>query len=197
MPKLDRLSPRDGSDYVASVSSMVQYYCTCENCLGMPPVTIAGRNALEELKYIVAEIERDIANVDITLVTSLLGVYDAAHRIARGRKAPQEFVDRHCERVYQAWLKGDKRITDTEIFQIIGRLMMRNPASVPDNRSQWYFDKMIDWCRQIREFGRFECTSRAEARMRAAIFVNTDLMAVDRDMLKRRCAAHYQPIAIS
>ena len=75
--------------------------------------------------------------------------------------------------------------------------MMRNPASVPDNRSRWYFDKMLDWCRQIREFGRFECTSRAEARMRAAIFVNTDLMAADRDMLKRRCAAHYQPVAIS
>ena len=107
MPKPDRLSPRDGSDYVASVSSLVQHYCTCENCLGMPSATIAGRNALEELKYIVAEIERDIAHVDITLVTSLLGVYDAAHRIARGRKAPQEFVDRHCERVYQAWLKGD------------------------------------------------------------------------------------------
>ena len=86
MPKPDRLSPRDGSDYVASVSSLVQHYCTCENCLGMPSATIAGRNALEELKYIVAEIERDIAHVDITLVTSLLGVYDAAHRIARGRK---------------------------------------------------------------------------------------------------------------
>lgn len=191
MPKPDRLSPRDGSDYVASVSSLVQHYCTYENSLGMPPATIAGRNALEELKYIVAEIERDIAHVDITLVTSLLGAYDAAHRIARGRKVPQEFVDRHCERVYQAWLKGDKRITDTEIFQIIGRLMMRNPASVPDNRSRWYFDTMVDWCRQIREHGRFDCCSPAEACRRATVFINSDLMVADRDTLKHRCAASY------
>lgn len=191
MPKPDRLSPRDGSDYVASVSSLVQHYCTRENSLGMPPATIAGRNALEELKYIVAEIERDIAHVDITLVTSLLGAYDAAHRIARGRKVPQEFVDRHCERVYQAWLKGDKRITDTEIFQIIGRLMMRNPASVPDNRSRWYFDTMVDWCRQIREHGRFDCCSPAEACRRATVFINSDLMVADRDTLKHRCAASY------
>lgn len=191
MPKPDRLSPRDGSDYVASVSSLVQHYCTCENSLGMPPATIAGRNALEELKYIVAEIERDIAHVDITLVTSLLGAYDAAHRIARGRKVPQEFVDRHSERVYRAWLNGDKRITDTEVFQITGRLMMSNPASVPDNRSRWYFDTMVDWCRQIREHGRFDCCSPAEARRRATVFLNSDLMVADRDTLKRRCAARY------
>ena len=61
MPKPDRLSPRDGSDYVASVSSLVQHYCTCENCLGMPSATIAGRNALEELKYIEGRLRRSLS----------------------------------------------------------------------------------------------------------------------------------------
>lgn len=129
----------------------------------------------EEAKFMATRIE-DLLQCCMTKdVQILLEFYDIAYRIGFRKKPSQDFVKRQDERVFNAWLAGDKEIEESLIISMLQPKILFSRNSVAASRIKAYEDVIDRWVKTLMKCDCFPNTTADENFHRLAIVMRTNL----------------------
>ncbi len=139
----------------------------------------------------IAGVERCVDALPARQIITALSPFDLLHRMAYGRPASAKFLDDRYMHVFNAKIRGDNNIFDTELFGVISRGLSRRGVVYSDRPLLWYSATLDRWIQLCGTATKFDGMPLDEALSIAASLIDNDLIAFvpDQDAFKHRLAA--------
>ncbi len=139
----------------------------------------------------IAGVERCVDALPARQIITALSPFDLLHRMAYGRPASAKFLDDRYMHVFNAKIRGDNNIFDTELFGVISRGLSRRAVVYSDRPLLWYSATLDRWMQLCGTATKFDGMPLDKALSIAASLIDNDLIAFvpDQDVFKHRLAA--------
>lgn len=139
----------------------------------------------------IAGVERCVDALPTRQIINTLSPFDLLHRMAYGRPASTEFLNRRYMHVFNAKILGDSFISDVELMGVISDRLSRRDPLYSDRPLLWYSATLDRWMQLCGTAAKFDGMPLDEALSIAASLLDNDLFAFvpDQNAFKRRLAA--------
>lgn len=108
---------------------------------------------------------------------SLVALYELVYRVGHGCAPSPKIRTASRQKCFQAWMSGDRDMTETQLAGMIRADLSQNPAGLDARHLSWYAGVIDGWCRTLRCAKRFSQLSPAENFARFAILLKENLRA--------------------
>lgn len=117
----------------------------------------------------------------------LMEARDIAHRIAFGKPAPHDFVEKDILEAFSARIHGDTEVNEYHLYRAISGELRRSNALFFDKPLSWVGLSLSEWVGNFLQSGRNAELKETDAIQQAAILLGDDLSAflVDQAAFKR------------
>ncbi|GEM_PF-1328374 len=138
----------------------------------------------------IAGVERCVDALPARQIITALSPFDLLHRMAYGRPASTEFLNRWYIHVFNAKIHGDNHISDVELMSVISDRLSRRDPLYSDRPLLWYSATLDRWMQLCGTAAKFDGIPLDEALSIAASLLDNDLFVYvpDQEAFKRRLA---------
>lgn len=137
----------------------------------------AKRDIIHNIKQWIDGFETNISTLPFPGLLQTLEIYDILHRIAYGKPPKSAFCDKWNEKIFGAWLHGDRSISEIDILTSLHKQLSYAPDKISHNRMLFFCQTIKDWIDESRHCGKFKSLSLVNALGRVSILLASDLFA--------------------